>query len=61
MKTKTKIKTKNTIRRISRAGCLGNYKKEKILFTWENYVEFLHDLEKDNLTEDYLDLLNWKI
>ncbi len=61
MKTKTKIKTKNTIRRISRCWCLGNYKKEKILLTWENYVEFLHDLEKDNLTEDYLDLLNWKI
>ena len=61
MKTKTKIKTKNTIKRISRAGCLGNYKKEKILLTWEDYVKFLYDLEKEDLIDDYIDLLNWKI
>lgn len=58
MKTKTKI---NTIERISRVWCLGNYKKEKILLTWENYVDFLHDLEKEDLIDDYLDLLNGKI
>lgn len=43
------------MKKIWRYACKMQYKKENILLQWEEYIDFLHDLEKDDLMEYYLE------